>query len=57
LKALPKSLDDEEIARSILETLVAATESLKARGGVEHFVGSARGLLGSPLTWYSDGGF
>jgi hypothetical protein len=56
LPALSKSLDDHEIAQSIVEALVAATNGLKSRGAIEQFVGPERGLLASQLHWYSDGG-
>ncbi|HKU73969.1 MAG TPA: hypothetical protein VJR02_08630 [Pyrinomonadaceae bacterium] len=56
LMPLSRSLSDSEIANSLVETLVTATEGLKARGGVEQFVQPERGLLASKLHWYNDGG-
>ena len=56
LMPLSRSLSDSEIAHSLVETLVTATESLKARGGIEQFVPPERGLLASKLHWYNDGG-
>lgn len=56
LTPFSRSLDDSEIARSLVETLVAATEGLKARGTIEQFVRPERGPLASQLHWYNDGG-
>jgi len=56
LPSLAKSLGDHEIARSVVETLVAATEGLKARGTIEQFVRPEGGQLASQLNWYGDGG-
>ena len=56
LMPLSRTLTDNQIAHSLVETLVSATEGLKARGGIEQFVRPEAGLLGSKLHWYSDGG-
>jgi hypothetical protein len=56
LHPLPKSLTDNEIAHSIIETLITATEGLKARGSIEQFVAPPQGPLGSQLHWYNTGG-
>ena len=56
LPSISKSLDDHEIARRVVDTLVGGTECMKARGAIEQIVGPERGLLASQLHWYSDGG-
>jgi hypothetical protein len=56
LMPLARSLNDSEIAHSLVETLVTATKGLKERGGIEQFVRPERGLLASKLHWYNDGG-
>ncbi len=56
LPPISKSLDDHKIARCVVDTLVAGTECMKARGAIEQIVGPERGLPVSQLHWYSDGG-
>jgi len=56
LPSIPRSLDDREIARCVVDALVAGTECMKSHGAIEQVVGPGRGLLASQLGWYSDGG-
>jgi hypothetical protein len=56
LPTLEKSLNDVEIANSVVKTLVAATQGLKAYGSIEQFTAPEDGVLASQLDWYSNGG-
>lgn len=56
LMPLSRSLNHSEVAHSLVETVITATEGLKARGGIAQFVQPQRGLLASQLHWYNDGG-
>jgi hypothetical protein len=55
LPSISRSLDDHKIARLVVDTLVAGTECMQARGAVEQCVGAKRRLLTSQLKWCSDG--
>ena len=43
LPSVSKSLDDREIARCLVDTVVAGTECMKSRGAIEQIVGPERG--------------
>ena len=55
LPSIPKSGAGSEIAGDLVDTLVAATEVMGARGTLKE-LGIAPRLLSGRLDWYSDGG-
>lgn len=56
LPYVSKSLDDREIAKRVIDLVITGTERLKARGTIEHVIGSERWLTSSQLHWYGAGG-
>ena len=56
LPYISKSLDDREIAKRVIDLVITGTERLKARGTIEHVIGSECWLSSSELPWYSTGG-
>lgn len=55
LPSISKSLDDHEIAKRVIELVITSTERMKARGSIEHVIGSERWLTSSQLHWYASG--
>ena len=56
LPPVSKSRDDYEIARHLIDMLVAGTECTKSRGPIKQFVEPEGGRLGCHVQWYSNGG-
>jgi hypothetical protein len=56
LPNISRFLDDREMARRVIDLVIASSETLKAKGTIEHVIGSESWLTSSQLHWYGAGG-